>query len=316
MSAIGRTEPYPGVHMFRFPMSNVRIGHALSYMIEGERGELHLVDAGVDSEKNWSSFVSSLRHIGRSVDDIASVTLTHLHHDHVGIAGRLKKATGVSIAMHHSDADSMRRRTWHLEPEMLTDALRDWGIPDDRKRAFHDSAVTPVAEGEASVCDRELVDGEILPIGEGLTVVHTPGHTRGHIVVSDPRRRLLFTGDHLLPRITPGVGLGGRCSGDDPVGDYLASLAKIQKFDGYEVLPGHGGPFRGVRVRSEQIACRHRERDAELQLLRSRAPDASVWEMASQMTWRSGWHNLSGVHLFSALAQTAMYMSRGDRAQT
>jgi glyoxylase-like metal-dependent hydrolase (beta-lactamase superfamily II) len=80
-------------------------------------------------------------------------------------------------------------------------------------------------------------------------VLATPGHTRGHVVFHDPGGRLLFAGDHILPRITPSIGFEPALS-DDPLGAFLGSLTLIRSRPDARLLPAHGpaGPSAHARV--------------------------------------------------------------------
>ena len=88
--------------------------------------------------------------------------------------------------------------------------------------------------------DHTVVDGERIDIGGGrwLEVIHTPGHEPAHICLRDPRTGILFSGDHVLPRISPVImwdeDLG------DPLGNYLASLQKLLGMSPRVTYPAHG----------------------------------------------------------------------------
>jgi len=151
----------------------------------------------------------------------------------------------------------------------------------------------PPAEAEfvktASMAAREYVSvvepdtllegAERLPIDESeLEVVWTPGHSPGHCCFYWPARRVLFSGDHLLPKISPNIGLHPQ-SGADPLDDYLASLARIRGLEIDQVLPAHGDPFGDHRERIEVIMRHHDERKAALVNL-ARDGAKSGWQLA------------------------------------
>ena len=91
-----------------------------------------------------------------------------------------------------------------------------------------------------------LNDGDDIDLpGRRLRVVWTPGHTPGHICLHDADHDLLLTGDHLLPRITPNIGLAPGGPGS-PLHGYLASLRRLRGYDSAEALPAHEYRFRGI----------------------------------------------------------------------
>ena len=97
-----------------------------------------------------------------------------------------------------------------------------------------------------------------------LEIVATPGHTKGHVVLHDVEAGLLFSGDHVLPTITPHI--SGLVRADDPLKLYFESLERLHTIDGVStVLPAHGMSFTNLHERCTAIQHHHRER---LELLR------------------------------------------------
>src|SRR5207237_1481409 len=91
--------------------------------------------------------------------------------------------------------------------------------------------------------DRTMDGGEEVPCGRfDSRVIWTPGHSAGHICLFDAVHKVLLSGDHVLPRITPSVGLHVRAA-SNPLPDYLDSLRLIGRLEAELVLPGHGDPF-------------------------------------------------------------------------
>jgi len=187
------------------------------------------------------------------------------------------------------------------------------------------------------VPDLLLDDGDELPVaGRRLRAVHTPGHTSGHLCLVEPEQRLVFTGDHVLPTINPGIGLGGRTA-TNPLDDVLASLARVVELDrpdadALEVCPGHEYRFVGLTERAEALVAEREERTRDavtaLDGLLGGADDAGghaarrgsdaappVWQVAEAMTgWRGGLRSMSGLPLASALAQTEWHLRAAGRA--
>src|SRR6185437_13134090 len=110
-----------------------------------------------------------------------------------------------------------------------------------------------------------LLEGaELLSIdGGALHAVWTPGHSPGHCCFYWPQRRVLFSGDHLLPKISPNIGLHPQ-SGADPLDDYIESLTRVEQLEVDLVLPAHGDPFTDHRGRIATIKAHHDDRKALL----------------------------------------------------
>jgi len=111
------------------------------------------------------------------------------------------------------------------------------------------------------VPDRTIADGDEIPLGGGrmLEVVWTPGHTSGHCCLLLQPDGVLFVGDHLLPKITPHVGIYPN-GPENPLGDFLASHEKIQQLDARLVCPAHGGVYEDHRRRARQLIDFHQVR--------------------------------------------------------
>lgn len=289
------------------PFQHPYILYTLSYVVVDSHGKPHIIDPGYDSDENWNGFRSALRTIGVSEEDVGSITVTHAHPDHFGLAERFAEASGAPIVIHGRELAGAEDRVSSAD-RWGTDALEDWGVPRDRRSELvMDTAVEPLLT--ASRGDVLMNDGLRLDVpGWNLTVVHTPGHTAGHVVLYEPDRQLLFTGDHVLPNMHPGLGLGARTP-SNPLTDYLDSLARMRELGGddIEVLPGHGYRFRGLQARVDEMMEHRDRRSREVVEVLEKNPAASTWDVASQLTWTAGWENLKAMDLASALSQASMH---------
>ncbi len=309
-------EVRPGIYAIALDMPGMQPPYAFSYAILALGGsrDVHLVDAGLGTDENWAALRSALESLDRSVEDIASVTVTHMHHDHLGLADRIREASGAVVRLHAREAEAIERRATFSVSADLHATLTRWGVPETERAALLASgamAADSGAEGETNVdIDERVNDGDVLQLGAyEARVIHTPGHTTGHICLSIERQGVVFTGDHVLPRINPGIALGGERSAD-PLGEYYASLDRLREFAGAEVLPGHGFRFTTLGERCAEIRAHHETRTREVAAVLAVDPQSSVWETASQVTWSYGWDGLSGVSLLSALAQVEMHIAR------
>jgi glyoxylase-like metal-dependent hydrolase (beta-lactamase superfamily II) len=124
------------------------------------------------------------------------------------------------------------------------------GVPVEPLREWSDSARSR-GSGIARLVepDRELVEGVVIDTDLGRwSVVETPGHAPSHVCLHQPERRLLISGDHLLGRVSLYFDYGWT---PDPVGEFLASLDKVERLDARLCLAGHGRTFTDVRAHIE-----------------------------------------------------------------
>lgn len=296
------------------PMPGGHLAYSFTYLLRGTDGGVHVIDPGSDSDGNWDRLTAALAEIapgGAGAHAVTGITGTHLHPDHVGMAARLRDASGAPLAMHGVEREALERHsTRPPRPEDVLGRLKDWGVPTDRRSelARH---LDRSPEGLVVAVDRELSDGDVLPVaGFRVAVMATPGHTAGHICLRDDGRRILYTGDHVLPTVFPGLGLGGPTA-SNPLADYLASIDAVTPYGSYEALPGHGHRFTGLGERAAECAGHHLKRAREVVAVLEGAAGAgsepSVWDIASSLTWTAGWAGLHGFQLLSALSQTDMH---------
>ena len=295
--------------VWTLPQAN-KPGHmpfTLSYLIQDSAGAVHVVDPGWDLPENAASLAAAIGRIRPGQPAPASAVLTHLHPDHTGLARSLREEHGTRMVMHHrEDRAQQDYARWVADDSRIRADLDAWGVPSGRY-----AEVLGYAQGSPRVvvpADQLVADGDLLPIpGRRLRVLHSPGHTPGHMCLVEEDQRLLFSGDQLLPRVTPGIGASGGFP-ENPLELYLQSLQRLRAYDDCQNLPGHEYRYRGIAARAHAIASRHLTRTAEVEHVLAAEPDASVWQAAEQLSWGRGWEALTRHYLVSALRQTAMHM--------
>jgi glyoxylase-like metal-dependent hydrolase (beta-lactamase superfamily II) len=140
--------------------------------------------------------------------------------------------------------------------------------------------------------DRLIEDGERLDLsGWDLRAVWTPGHSPGHLCFVSPSRKLLFSGDHVLAKITPMVAVHPQ-SPPNPLADYLDALATVRELDVEEVLPAHEYRFLELRERVDYVIEHHGDRLAEIERVIAGSAGATCWEVATRLTWSRPWDTI------------------------
>jgi glyoxylase-like metal-dependent hydrolase (beta-lactamase superfamily II) len=282
---------------------------SLAYLLRDADDDLHVIDPGLETDDNWALLSGALDELG-GVHRVKTIVVTHLHPDHIGLAERLRAASGASVVLHEAEQraiDARPAERW--TPETVEEQLDAWGVPAERREELH--VLARGGRGPGTVdplqADRTVADEEPLGIpGFDLIGMWTPGHTPGSLCLRDETLGILITGDTVLPTQHAGLGLGG-ASETNPLADYLASLDRLDAYDALEVMPGHGAPFRGLAARTAESREHHLRRSREVRAVLDAEPDATTWRIAEQLTWTAGWANLAGFYLFSALTQTGMH---------
>ncbi|WP_267244301.1 MBL fold metallo-hydrolase [Streptomyces sp. PR69] len=297
-----------GVWSIAVPIPGNPLGHTLVHLLDTGRGPV-LIDAGWDDPASWDALSDGLAALGTSAAELHGVVVTHHHPDHHGLSGRVREASGAWIAMHAADA-AVVRRTRAAEPglwlDYLADKLERAGAPEEHIAPLR-AARAAGRSGELpglrpALPDRGIAPGELLDLaGRRLRAVWTPGHTPGHVCLhleEDHPARLpghgrLFSGDHLLPEITPHIGLyedPDDATVTDPLGDYLDSLERVGRLGPAEVLPSHQHAFTGAPARVRELLAHHEARLTALLGLLERP--LTPWQAAERMDWNRPWEQI------------------------
>lgn len=166
-------------HIYAIPL-----GYVNAFMLEDEDG-LTLIDAGLrgNERRIWKAVAG----IERKRDDVRSVLVTHHHGDHVGSLAAIKKTSGAEAYVHPLDAPVVagEKPRPPANGGSMTGRLFGWMI-----MRLPANKPTPVS------ADHEINDGDELPVGGGVRVIHTPGHTAGHVsFFVEGHGGVLFAGD-------------------------------------------------------------------------------------------------------------------------
>jgi glyoxylase-like metal-dependent hydrolase (beta-lactamase superfamily II) len=220
----------PGLHRIGSDIVN-------AYLVEDAAG-ITIVDAGLPG--HWRELEQELTLMGRSLDEVRGIVLTHGDTDHIGFAERLRERNGIFVHVHELDAARARGE--------ISKPNSGWGPVKVRPllrflwySARHGGLRTrPV---------REVVtfsDGDVLDLPGSPRIIHVPGHTPGSVAVHVAAVEALFVGDAMT---TGNVLTGERGPRPAPFTldpkRALASLAELEAVRATWVLPGHGPPWPG-----------------------------------------------------------------------
>ena len=282
----------PGLWVIPVPIPINPLRYVLVHVLETTQG-LVLIDAGWDTPEAWQHLTNGLAVIGARDGDVHGLLVTHIHPDHYGLAGRVREELGAWVALHPADAALLDDR--YLQMDALIAETRAWlaraGAPADRIEELAGASLPVRPFVTVAQPDVLLEHDERVPVGGwDLRAVHTPGHSPGHLCFYDHDRKLLFSGDHVLPRISPNVSVHPQ-SGPDPLGTFLASLERVRNLPAELTLPAHEWRFTGLTDRVDELIGHHEHRlDAVVAIVHDGAE--TTYEVAEAMPWSRGWHTL------------------------
>ena len=313
--AAAADEPFPVVEKVRpglwsipVPLPNNSLRYVLVYVFETDRGP-YLIDAGWNTDEAFGALTKGLDEVGCAVGDVQGVLVTRIHPDHYGLAGRIREASGAWVALHPADAELIHDR--YDEPEELLErvaaALRRMGAPAIDLAPLRNASMPVRALVDPVFPDVLLDDGARPEVpGWDLTAIWTPGHSPGHLCFYESKQELMLSGDHVLPRITPNIPYHPQ-AGANPLGDYLASLDKLEPYVVDEVLPAHEYRFDDLHARLEELRQHHRDRFNEVLAILSEGPH-TAWEIASHMRWSRSWDDIEGFMRRAAVGEAMSHL--------
>jgi glyoxylase-like metal-dependent hydrolase (beta-lactamase superfamily II) len=224
-----------------------RVGEEIvnSYLVE-DSGQVTIVDAGAPAY--WNSLPDALSAMGRTLDDVRAVLLTHGHSDHIGYAERAR-ARGIPVRVHEADAALARAE--------VPNPARGFGPV--RLRPLLGFLLFSARRGLLRIPKiREVStfgDGATLDVPGAPRVIHVPGHTPGSAALHFEGHDALFVGDALATyAVTTGRSGPQLAPFTADEAAALQSLRRLEHLAASLVLPGHGAPWRqGPRSAVEAV---------------------------------------------------------------
>ncbi|NUU39072.1 MBL fold metallo-hydrolase [Pseudomonas sp. C2B4] len=246
-----------GVHWLRLPLP-MSLGSINVWLLDDGPGTT-LVDTGVCDDPTvglWETLLAD------TLDGapLTRVIATHLHPDHIGMAGWLARRAGCRLWMTRLEYLQCRMLAsdgGRAAPEETLAFYRRAGWDAQTLEGYRNRfgrfsrMISPLPDSY-----RRIRDGECLNIGGHVwQVVVGAGHSPEHACLYDADRKLLISGDQVLPRISSNVSVQPSEPDADPLSDWLESLHKLRCGvpDDVLVLPSHNKPFHGLHARIEQL---------------------------------------------------------------
>jgi glyoxylase-like metal-dependent hydrolase (beta-lactamase superfamily II) len=237
----------PGLWRLRLPLPWPGVPHVNAFAIAAVDGVV-LVDTGLHEPGAMLQLERALHQAGLRLEHIRLLVCTHAHSDHYGLAAPIMERSGCELWMHPNHEHMTKSvRDPDRDLERRLEVARHSGVPAGTL-AEYESARRGAGWSIADIVmpGRDLVDGVEVETDLGAWRVHeTPGHAPSHVVLHQPDRGLLLSGDHLLGRVSLYYDYGYT---PDPAGEFLASLDVVEGLDVQLVLAGHGRPVRDAQV--------------------------------------------------------------------
>lgn len=292
----GAHEVSPGVHRIPLPLPGDHLKAVNIYAI-ADGDQVVLIDGGWALAEAEELLGKGLDSIGYSLGAVREFLVTHLHRDHYTQAIAVRRSYGGLVSVGEGEQaclDLLRTIETHPDIERLYAA----GATDLSNMLAEWRGERDLLNWEDP--DRWLADGRDIALQtRTLRVIATPGHTRGHVVFHDPEHDALFAGDHVLPHITPSIGVELNRP-PSPLRDYLASLELIRAMPDARLLPAHGPVTGSVHDRIDELLRHHEERLTDTANVVEKGA-STAFETAQNLTWTRRLRAFADLDMFNQI---------------
>jgi glyoxylase-like metal-dependent hydrolase (beta-lactamase superfamily II) len=274
------------------------------YVVRDPSGRLTLIDSGWSIPEARELLVKMLATLDHTPADIDRFLVTHVHRDHYTLGVTLRREFGTKVGLGAGERPSLEMilSPQHTPLQSEIGQMRVLGaaeIADDMTRMAR--------EGHGHRNPWELPDewltASTVDVGDRqLEIVPTPGHTQGHVVFHDVAGGLLFAGDHVLPTITPSIGLEPALA-EYPLRDFLDSLALVRSRPDARLLPAHGAVTDSVHARVDELVAHHGRRLDQTEAA-ALSGATTAYEIAHILTWTRRQRTLDELDLFNKMLAT------------
>jgi glyoxylase-like metal-dependent hydrolase (beta-lactamase superfamily II) len=298
----------PDIYRIEIPLPKSPLKSLNAYVVKGKERFL-VVDTGWNHEACLRSMQSGLKELDVDLNK-TDFFITHLHADHIGLAGEIMTKTGkvylgaVDASVAASDVERTKERVDHMFRTYVSH-----GFPEEELRRAVANHPGYRYVSQRPLHFSTLREGDRIEIGDySFTAIETPGHSPGHICLYEPKAKILFSGDHILFDITPNITRWPEM--EDSLGQYLTSLDKTYGLDVKLVLPGHRSVMNNHRERIVALRDHHAKRLQEA-LHAVANGGKTAWEVAPHLSWDiavRSWEQFPTVQKWFALGETIAHL--------
>ncbi len=316
-----------GVHRIPLPLPGDALTAVNVYAITGEHG-VDLIDAGMALVQARERLTAALGQLGYGLGDIRNFFITHIHQDHYTLAVELRTTLRGLIVLGEEERINMAaiREVHDGENEpgfiQMLHALGADDLAEQIRGIMAPRLADPQPRLKWDDPDQWLADGaEIALPSRTLRAIHTPGHTRGHVVFHDEAAALLFAGDHVLPHITPSIGFQPAITRQS-LDQYLGSLQLMLALPDSRLLPAHGPVCDSTHARVIELLAHHENRLAQTLEIAASGP-VTAFTVAAELPWtrrQRKFADLDPMNQLLAVGETAAHLEvlhiRGQLGRT
>jgi len=268
-----------GTHLYKIeiPLPRNPLKALNSYLVKSPERNL-IIDTGWNQQECMDAMQAGLKELEIDIKK-TDFFITHLHTDHLGLVANLVTDTS-TIYFNQPEADRIKSGIFLDD---LMNFARLNGFPEKELQQIPHAHPGFKFRSKGPLSFHILKEGDTLRVSDYVFhCVETPGHSKGHMCLYEPSKKIFVAGDHILDGITPTIALWS--DEWNPLKEYLKSLDRVYQLDIELVLPGHREVFRNPKKRIQELKDHHQKRlDEIIAILRKGRKNA--FQVASRMTW-------------------------------
>ena len=288
-----------GVYHIPLELPWSTLGNVNVYLLEEDDGYV-MIDCGVDGSEYLKLLEIHLSELNITFGDIKLLIGTHMHIDHIGLSGKLREFD-IPFALYENSIDYLAEyNDWSIRFKELIRMAESEYAPLSFIEDLN-SINTPIYAGRVKKPDILLSEGKIKSLKRSLEVIFTPGHDYSEISLFDKETKIIFSGDHILPRITPFIPVQNENS--NLLKEFLDSLDKVNNISHDLIAPGHGNIISNPYKRIEQMKLHHQRRSERI-LSFLKIQNLTGWEITNMLFPR----DLDSLNLRLAFQETLAHL--------
>ncbi|MGQ9558383.1 MAG: MBL fold metallo-hydrolase [Desulfurispora sp.] len=248
------------IYLIQLPLP-FRLNHVNCFVLAAGSG-WDIIDCGLNYPEAREAWEAALRELGGKFTDIKRIFLTHHHPDHFGLAGWLQEQSGAPVYVHSAEKRSIEEvwKRGRTNYPLVGDMFKEHGMPEElADELLQDMLKMAPRVQPYPRCDFLSGEEKLSLAGKTFRLLHTPGHSDGHVCYFCEQEGVLFSGDHLLPKISSNISLWPT-SQPNPLEHFLRSLEIVGCLPVKIVLPAHGPVFSDCARRVDELLNHHQQR--------------------------------------------------------
>jgi glyoxylase-like metal-dependent hydrolase (beta-lactamase superfamily II) len=258
------------------------VSHIYVHLIEiHETSSLILIDCGPTTDEAFITLKSYIQSIGYTMDNLEACIVTHSHYEHYGMLERIKQNYEVKVLAHPAMLD-FSSIDFNGILSLVYDMFITNGMPQESVEKFLSLYQDIMKNNPIPLIDEVIHHRDFVSKIPELQIIWTPGHAADHLCIYNENTKAMFTGDHVISKVTSQIGLTYVAQSENPMKVYQQSLKELLNYDIEVSYPGHNRPIENTHERITEILKHHESRESWI-LKTLNSKKLTAFEIGSQI---------------------------------